>query len=307
VITVDKVDLLSGGFPGTANVALMPLVEKYGKVFVGMGGHMKAHEQGYTYSFASPPLMGEWNYIGPIGVIDDLIPKPEWPKSIAILTANNVMGLSTRGNVIKAAEERGINIVVNEIYNLPLSDATPLVSKAKMKRAEFLTCLSFFDDGVMIMRAAKAMNYNPKLIFQVLASIIPAWMKELGEDGNNVINSSFWHDRLPFPGNKEISEGAKARLGIPAIPQPFGFGYCWMKTLELAVQGAGTLDQMKIRDYLRSHKFDLPFGRGITFDSRGLPPPFAFCTQTMNGKLELIWPKEVATAKVVYPRPAWSK
>ena len=34
-ITVDKVDLVFGGYPGTANVALMPLVEKCGNVFVG--------------------------------------------------------------------------------------------------------------------------------------------------------------------------------------------------------------------------------------------------------------------------------
>ena len=306
-ITVDKVDLLSGGYPGTANVALMPLVEKYGKVFVGMGGHMKSFEQGFTYSFASPPLMSDWIYVCLGGILDDLIPKAEWPKSIALLTSNNVMGLSARGNIIKAMEERGVKVVVEETYNLPLSDATPLVSKAKAKGAEILCCLSFFDDAIMIMRAAKAMNYNPKLIFQQTASILPAWMKELGEDGNNVANSTFWHPLLPFPGNSEIREGAKARLGIPTAPSFFGSGYCWVKTLELAVQGAGTLDQKKIRDYLRTHKFDLPFGRGITFDSKGLPPPFSFSTQPTNGKVELLWPKEVATTKLVYPRPGWSK
>jgi hypothetical protein len=80
-----------------------------------------------------------------------------------------------------------------------------------------------------------------------------------------------------------------------------------MKTLELAVQGAGALDQKKVRDYLRSNKFDLPYGRGITFDSRGLPLPFSFSTQTVNGEVELIWPKGVATTKFVYPRPGWSK
>ena len=47
-ITVDKVDLLLGGTPGTANVAVMPLAEKYKKVFVGLGGHMKSFERGYT-------------------------------------------------------------------------------------------------------------------------------------------------------------------------------------------------------------------------------------------------------------------
>jgi branched-chain amino acid transport system substrate-binding protein len=306
-ITVDKVDLVFGGYPGMSNVALMPLVEKYGKVFIGLGGHMKSFEQGYTYTFASPPLMSEWVYLCLGGILDDLIPKAEWPKSIAILTMNNVMGLSARGNIIKAMEERGIKIAVDETYNLPLSDATPLVSKAKEKGAEILCCLSFFDDGVMITRAAKAMNYNPKLLFHQLASIVPAWMKELGKDGNHVTNSTFWHARLPFPGNKEINEGAKTRLGMPAGPLFFGFAYCWMKTLELAVQGAGTLDQEKIRDYLRSHKFDLPYGKGITFDQRGLPLPFCFTTQITGGKIELVWPKEVATTKLVYPRHGWSK
>ena len=111
--------------------------------------------------------------------------------------------------------------MVDETYNLPLSDATPLVSKARVKGAEILCCLSFFDDAVMIMRAAKAMNYNPKLIFQQAVATLPAWMKELGEDGNYVTNSAFWSPELPYPGNKEINEAAKLRLGIPCSPDPF--------------------------------------------------------------------------------------
>jgi branched-chain amino acid transport system substrate-binding protein len=306
-ITVDKVDLVFGGYPGTSNVALMPLVEKYQKVFVGMGAHMKSFDQGFTYSFASPPLMSDWIYLSLNGLLDDLIPKKDWPKSMALLTANNVMGLSAKPNLLKGMGERGIKIVVDETYNLPLNDATPLVNRAKARGAEILCCLSFFDDAVMIMRASKAINYNPKLIFQQLASIVPAWMKELGEDGNHVVNSAFWHDRLPFPGNSEINEGAKTKLNLPAGPLFFGFAYSWMKTLELAVQGAGTLDNTKIRDYMRANRFDLPYGKGIVFDKKGLPNPFCFAVQTVGGKVELAWPKDVATAKLVYPRPPWNK
>ena len=306
-ITVDKVDLVFGGYPGTANVALMPLVEKYGKVFIGMGGHMKSFEQGFTYSFASPPLMSDWAYLGLGGILDTLVPKAEWPKTIAVLTMNSVVGLSARGNIIRAMEERGIKVVVDEMYNLPLSDAAPLVSKAKGKGAEFLCSLSVFDDGIMIMRAARAMHYNPKLISQLTATLTPAWAKELGEDGNNVTNTTFWHYRLPFPGNEEIREGAKRRLGMPVAPQNFGAAYSWMKTLELAVQGTGTLDDRQIRDYLRSHKFDLPYGNGITFDKRGLPLPFCFGGQIRGGRHELVWPKEIATTKYIYPKPPWGK
>ena len=305
-ITVDKVDLLSGGYPGTANVAVMPLVEKYGKVFVGMGGHMKSFEQGFTYSFASPPLMADWAYMSLFGVLDDLIPKAEWPKSMAILVMNNVIGMSGRGPFVKAAEERGIKVVVDETYNLPLSDATPLVSKAKGRGAELLCCLSVFDDGTMIMRTAKSMRYNPKIIWQLAGSKSPAWIKELGEDGNHVLTDSSWSPELPYPGNSQINQGAKERLRMPQVPDYFGLSYCWIKTLELAVQGAGTLDNTQIRDYLRSRKFDLPYSKGITFDKRGLPSPFCFTFQTTDGRNRLVWPKEVATTKIVYPRPNWS-
>jgi branched-chain amino acid transport system substrate-binding protein len=285
----------------------MPMVEKYKMVFVGMGGQIPSYEQGYTYSFASPGLISDWTAIAFTGVMEELIPKANWPKSIAMLSMNNVIGTSARPRLIKWAEANNIKIVVNETYNLPLSDATPLVSKAKAKGAEVLICLSMFDDAVMLARAAKSMNYNPKMIWQLLASTIPAWIKELGPDGNNVMAEMWWNSRLPYPGNDVINAGAKARLKLPAAPTYFGLGYCWMKTLELGVQGAGTLDSTKIRDYLRSRPFDLPYGKGITFDERGLPQPFAFATQTTNGAVELIWPKDVATTEVVYPRPKWSK
>ncbi len=306
-ITVDKVDLVFGGYPGTANVALMPLVEKYKMVFVGQGGHMKSFQQGFTYSFGSPPLMGEWSYLSVAGLLDDLIPKKDWPKSASLLTMNNVIGLGARPNMIKAFEERGVKTVVNETYNLPLSDATPLVSKAKGMGAEILACMSFFDDGVMITRAAKALNYNPKLYMHQLASRIPAWMKELGPDGDNILGNSYWAPGLPYPGNERIYQGARERLGMPVPPDYFGQGFCWMYTLEIAVKGAGTLDNTKIRDYLRSRPFDLPYGKAIKFDSRGLPPAFALTVQTVKGVNKLILPKESAQTNLVYPRPAWGK
>jgi branched-chain amino acid transport system substrate-binding protein len=308
-ITVDKVDLVFGGYPATSNVALMPHIEKYGKVFIGMGGQRESFEQGYTYSFGSPALISDHMYIPLEGVFDELIAKADYPKSAAVLAMNNVIGLSGRGNIVKSLEAHGIKVVVNETYNLPLTDSTPLLAKARERQAELLCCLSFFDDGVMLTRSAKAMNYNPKLLFQLFAPTIPAWMKELGQDGNNVVSTIYWSPRLPFPDNDKIVEAVKARYKLPAPPQYFGYAYCWMKTLELAVHGANTLNDRAIRDYLRSHKFDLPYGLGVTFDEKGLPPQrsTAYAVQSTNGIPEIIWPKKVATTNLVYPRPNWGK
>ncbi len=306
-ITVDKVDLVSGGLPGTSNVALMPIMEKYKKVFIGQGGHGKAFEQGFTYCFGSPPLMGEWSYISTGAGTFDLIPKENWPKTAAILTMNNVIGLSATPNIVKAFEERGCKVVVNEVYNLPLSDATPLVSKAKGRGGEYLVIQGFFDDTVMIMRAAKAQRYNPKVIWNIIGSRVPSWFKELGADGEIVLANNWFPPGLPFVGNDRVVEGSKKKFNLSTPPDFFAVGYCWMFSLEQGVKGAGSLDDTKIRDYMHSHPMDLPFGKNVVFDSKGLPPPFNYTVQTRGGKNEIIWPKEVATGKLVYPRPEWGK
>jgi branched-chain amino acid transport system substrate-binding protein len=307
LVTVDKVDLLAGSMPSIPFGAVMPLAEKYGKVFIGQGAQMQSFERGYTYSFGSPPLMGIWGNMALTGVIEDLIPKNDWPQTMAVLAMNDLASQPKRVAILKWAEERGIKVVVEESYNLPLSDATPLVNKAKMRGAEVLACFSAFDDGVLITRTCKALRYNPKIIFHQIASRIPAWMKEMGEDGNYALGEAFWAPDLPYPGNREINQAVKEQFGLPRAPDFFALGYCWMKTLELGVLGAGTLDNEKIRDYLKSHKIDLPYGKGITFDKRGLPPPFCYAIQSTAGQNKTVWPKEVATTKFVYPKPAWTK
>ena len=307
-ITVDKVDLVFGGYPGPNVAVLMPLMEKYGKVFVSQGAQFASFEQGYTYSFASPGLNTRPTGKSFEGAINDLIVREERPKSMAIFTMNNVSGRDGRAGIIAAAERCGIKVAVDEFYNLPLTDAKPLALKAKATGAELVCKMSFFDDDVMITREIKAMNYNPKMIWSLLAPTLPAWMKEFGPDGKNVICTMVWHPRLPFPGNEIINEAAKTKFKLSVAPAYFGLGYCWMKTLELSVQGAGTLDHKRIRDYLRSHKFDLPYGKGITFDQKGLNHPDThYVLQTAEGGLEILWPKEIATGKIVYPKPKWSK
>jgi branched-chain amino acid transport system substrate-binding protein len=305
-ITVDKVDLIFGGYPGMSLVAVMPLAEKYKKVFVGQGGHMKSFQQGFTYSFGSPPLLSEWSALSTNGLLDDLIPKQDWPKSAAILMMNNVAGLSAAPNIVKGFEERGVKVVVNETYNLPLSDASPLISKAKARGAEMLLVPGFFDDTVMIMRAAKAQRYQPKIIWNILASRVPAWFKEMGEDGDSVLANSFFPAGLPYKGNDRIKDAAKAKFGVPQPPDFFALGYCWMYALEQGVKGAGTLDDTNIRDYLRSQPIELPFGK-VKFDATGLPAPLIFTVQTRGGTNEIVWPKDVANGKLSYPRPAWGK
>ncbi len=304
-ITVDKVDLLFGGYPGTAARAVMPVAEKHKYVYVSMGGHMKSFEQGYTYCFGGPPLMGEWWYEGFFLWLNSLPPEQR-PKRAALYTMNNPIGASLMSSLYTWLKKLGIEIVIDEKYNLPLPDATPLVVKAKQMNCDILFSNGFFDDGVMTIRAAKALDYNPKAIVQGIGSVIPAWIKELGPDGDYVFSGTSLYNKLKYPGNDQLNAYVKEKFNLPGYPVYFGFGYCWMQVLAQGVEGAGGLDQTKIRDWLKSHEVHSIAGP-MKFDAKGLPAPINFCTQIQNGKVELIWPKDQATAEPIYPKPAWKK
>lgn len=302
-ITVDKVDLLFGGYPGTAARAVMPVAEKHKYVYVSMGGHMKSFEQGYQYCFGGPPLMGEWWYEGFFQWLATL-PEDKRPKRAAVYTMNNPIGISLMDSINRWTKQLGIEKVIDEKYNLPLPDATPLIVKAKQMNCDLLMSNGFFDDGVMTVRAAKALGYNPKAIVQGIGSVIPAWTQQLGPDGDYVFSGTSLHNKLNFPGNDKLNAYVKEQFGLPAYPVYFGFGYAWMQTLAQGVEGAKSLDQTKIRDWLRTHEVNTIAGP-MKFNEKGLPDPINFCTQVLKGKAELIWPMNVRTAEPVYPKPEW--
>lgn len=305
-ITVDKVDLLLGGYPGTACVGQMPVAEQYEMVYVSMGGHMPSFLQGYTYSFGGPPLMGQWWYEGIYGWLESM-PQEERPTVCAAFTMNNPIGASLLGDIEEIVSERlGIELAINEKYDLPLATAEPIVAKAKAVNADWLMSNGFFDDGVLTLRACKALGYNPKLISQGVGSIIPAWTEQLGADGNYITSGTAMHYKLPYPGIDKVNQIAQEKYGAAVAPSYFLFGYCWLQTLQAGVEGAGSLDQTAIRDYLKTHEISTIGGK-FTFDEKGLPPPYGFATQVIDQKVELIWPLDVRTAEPVYPKPEWGQ
>ena len=304
-ITVDKVDLLLGGYPGTACTAVMPLAEKYKMVYVSMGGHMKSFSQGYSYSFGAPPLMGEWWYLGFFEWMKT-VPADRRPKKAAVYTMNNPIGVSLMDSIYKGCKELGVEIIIDEKYNLPLTTADPMITKAKQMRADVLFANGMFPDGVMTLRTCKALNYAPLAIAQGIGSVIPEWTKELGKDGDYVFSGTSWHYKVKYPGNDKIIKVAKEKFNEEEPPLYFGFGYAWMQTLQQGVEGAKSLDNTKIRDWLKTHEVKTIAGN-FKFDEKGLPKPFVYLTQVIDGKVELIWPPDMRSHEPVYPKPAWGK
>ncbi len=302
VIVRDKADLLLGGYPGIVAAIQMSVAERRRMVYVSMGGHMHSFEQGFTYSFGAPPLMGQWWYQGFWEWLATL-PETDRPRRMATITVNNVVGLSIRESALDGAARMGIELVMDELYDLPLSYAKEFVAVAKASGADLFVASGFLPDGILTRQAMKSLGYNPAFFLQAIGSHIPRWREELGNDADYVFSGAPILAGLPFPGVKAINDAVNSRFEVSEAPCYFLFGIAWLQTLQAGVEGAGSLNQTAIRDYLRSHTVSTIGGK-YTFDKRGLPKPFSYLTQVQPTGVELIHPLEVRTAEPVYPATA---
>jgi len=247
--------------------------------------------------------MGQWWYEGFWQWLESLPPEDR-PHRMATISVNNIVGLAIREGALEGAARLGIEVAMDELYDLPLERAEKLVARAKEIKADLFVASGFLPDGVLTVRAMKSQDFNPAFLLQGVGSIVPQWKENLEGDGNFVFSGTPIHPKLPFTEIKELNALATKSFGVSEAPAYFLFGYAWLQTLQSGVQGVGSLDQKAIRDFLRSHTV-VTIGGSFTFDERGLPRPYNYLTQIQPTGVELIWPPEVSTSRPVYPKPPW--
>jgi len=249
-------------------------------------------------------MMGEWLGEAVFKLIESL-PEKDRPKTIGFIKVNNAIGRAGAAMEKKWTEKLGMKVVMDEFFDPPLASADALISKAKERGVEFLYCTQFFPDAVLTVRSAKALGYNPKFFQQGIAATSPAWAKVLGADGNYVLQGVIMTNTIPTPGIAELNKVAKEKWNEPDAPEYFLFGYSWVETLQKGVEGAKSLKQDTIRDYLRNNEVSIISGK-FKFDEKGLPAPYSYVVQVQNGQTVVVYPPN-KNFKVIYPKPPWGK
>ena len=96
-----------------------------------------------------------------------------------------------------------------------------------------------------------------------------------------------------------MNEAHQKRTGRPADPA-VGPSYACVQLFADAIQRAGSLDRGKIRDAMAASNMMTVAGP-VRFNPDGTSPVRAVLVQWLQGKQELVWPKEFATKPFGYP------
>src|SRR5712692_10292326 len=293
-----------GGFGSDLHAAAASVAEKNKTPYIGVAFALhKIHQQGFRYLFSpfwkSPDIRQ--------GTADLLasIPAGERPKVAAIFQEKTDWGREMATAWTEAGKGAGYQVVVNAEYAPGAKDFSDMILKAKGANADVVFGLPTPPDGMTIVKQMRELGYSPKMTMLIRAPDPPIWSKNLGKDGDYVVLAPGWHHAVKAPGVNELNEAHQKKIGRPADPIT-GPAYACVQILAGALGRAGSLDRDKVRDATAATDMTTVIGP-VKFRPDGTGIVNAVFLQWLDGKQELVFPKEAATKPLVYPAPPYAK
>jgi len=293
-----------GGFGSDLHAAAAAVAEKNRIPYLGVAFALnKVHQQGFRYLFSpfwKSPDIGQQTQ----GLLAT-IPAGERPKTVAIFQEKTDWGREMATAWSEAGKAADYRVVVQGEYAPGAKDFSDLILKAKAANAEAVFALPTPPDGMTMIKQMKELGYTPKLAILIRAPDPPIWSKNLGKDGDFTVLGPGWHYAVKAPGVKELNEAHMKKVGRPADPIA-GPAYACVQILAAAAARAGSLDREKLRDAIAATDMVTVVGP-VKFRPNGTGIVQAVFVQWLNGKQELVWPRESATAPLAYPAVPFDK
>jgi len=306
LITEDNVRFIFGPYSSGITNATSAIGERYRVLTIATTANAPdLYERGYRYLFGTLPLAT--TYLHPVLEMAASLPNP--PKKVAIITPENLFAIAAAEGARAYAEELGFEVVYFARYPADTADVSSLLAAVRDAGAEVLLSTGFLQDGMLIVRQAKDLRYNPAIMGFTVAAGIPDFRINLGRDAEGIMGGEWWAPSMawedPFFGSaSQYAAEFEQRFGyVPTYHAASSSvaGYL----LQLAIERAGTLDTEAVRQQLLAMDEMTMFGP-VRFDERGVNVAGAAAGfQIQDGQIVVLWPQEISQGNIVYPKPAW--
>lgn len=294
----DKVDLILPPWGSNANFALAPLANRFGYPMLAptaLSRKLIDMRLPYFFSLLQQPdrMMG--------ALVDMLVANNV--KSIAILYMDDLFGLENFAALNGALKKTSIQVVERKGYPLGVKDLSPVLRTIKDQNPDAFIGITYPPDTILASKQSKEIGFNPKIFYASVGTAFQLYRNVIGAAAEGVTGMGSWNSKTT-PGAKAYFDAHKAKFGGKE-PDRWASGHCWagLEILTQAVAKVG-LDRKAIRDYVARNEHKTIVGP-IRFEgSENISTP-GTVSQWQKGEFEVVWPRSVATAQLVMPKPAW--
>jgi len=307
LINQDKVAMLSGGYSSACTKVVAGLAQSMGVPFLIVTGSADdITRQGWQWVFrgAAAPSSQYTNALW------DMMDKVIKPKTVAILYENTDFGTSSAKAFREACQKKGIKIVFDQSYESGAIDFKPMLANMGKTNPDVVFGVSYVMDAALIVKQMKELNINPRLFIGGGAGYtMPEFRENAGPAAEYVASTTLWIPNVKWPGAAEYFKNYKQKFGKE--PDYHGAqAYTTMYIIADALNRAKDTTPAGIQKALKETDLMTIMGP-IKFEDWGgftnQDKPNTYVVQWLKGNLQVIWPQDVATAKYVYPVPAWNQ
>ncbi|MFZ1921305.1 MAG: amino acid ABC transporter substrate-binding protein [Xanthobacteraceae bacterium] len=321
LIEVDKVDLLIGPYATNMVAPAIPLLMQFHKTTIGILANAANSKFHYDQYFSMLPTGPEPKRSFAYGFFEMAAAQKPRPKTVAIIAADAEFAQNAADGARESIKAiGGFQTVFDQKYPPTTTDYTPIMHAVQALNPDIVYVAAYPPDTVGIVRAASEVGLTPKMFGGALIGLLVAPIKaQLGPLMNGIVNNEVFlpAPSLVFPGTKEVLAKYQAIAKQEKI-DPMGWSfppiaYSAGQVLAEAVEGAKTLDQVKLAAYMRSHTFStvvgsVKFGKdGEWAKSRVFFTQFQHVTGNSMDQFKdtahenIVWPKEYKTGDLIYP------
>jgi branched-chain amino acid transport system substrate-binding protein len=303
-------DFFLGSYGSAVVLPSAAITEGAGKVTVQIGGSAdNIFTSGFKNMFGFFPRASRaWQ--STLDFYTSVQPKIN---TMSVIHTNDAFSKANTDAVVKGAKEKGIQVL--DVIQLPetISDSSSALATIRSRTPDLLVTTTVEQNSIAIARQMQASNTTVRLLYQFLGPELPVYRESLGQFSEGVLFYVPWDPVMnfsdPFFGDtRKYLAYYQKNNQRPFTYHTVGASTC-VTTYVRAMQQARSTNPQAVRDALANIDFTSIYGR-VKFSPGGDADPVVMgpkVGQIQNKKIEVVYPSDIASAKLMTQMPVWKK
>jgi branched-chain amino acid transport system substrate-binding protein len=322
LLDVDKVDLVLSGYATNMVAPAIPIVMQKGKVFISLFALDANAEFHYPKYFSFIPTSGPTpRQALTEGFFQVAAAQNPKPKTIAIASEDAEFARNAADGARANAKQYGFDVIYDKTYPPNTTDFSPVIRAIQATNADLVVVCSYPLSSVGMALSASELGLKPKMFGGAMVGLqVTVFKNKLKSKLNGIVNYENWvpSPKMMAPAADFFKKYQARAPGLGIDPLGYylgGWGYARLQMLAQAIEGAKSINDDKVANYLRNHEFNTIMINGIRFGKNGewtkarqLQVQYHDLTdaadlETWRGMSyqTVLTPPEDATGKVIYP------
>jgi branched-chain amino acid transport system substrate-binding protein len=197
-----------------------------------------------------------------------------------------------------------MEVVTSERYAIGAMDHSAAITKMRAANPDWVYASGYINDLILIRKQMNDLGLKAPVITEIAGPAYAEFAKTVGPLAEGVTSMSWWHPAVRYKGPDVFGSTeafnaayAKANGGNEADYIEAGSAACGA-ILQMAIEKAGTVDPVKVRDAIAATDTETFYGR-VKFAEGGqinsLQPPVF---QLAGGKPVILWPDAIKAGEI---------